>query len=166
MAIDRIRVNERSSRTVTFTLKDNTGTVIPLTAIDSATVTLFDLDTYVPGASPAEGVINGRDGQDVKNAHDGTIHATSGLVTLAMQPDDNVIVTPRRQVERHRLEFQFVTTSGAELDYQIEVEVVNLRKASWWQGLWDRRRSARVSHPAGAAFATTPVPNARIAPDA
>ena len=130
MAIDRIRVNESSSRTVTFTLLDNAGAAIPLSAISTAQLTLYDLDTYVPGASPAEGIINSRDAQDVLNANDVTIHSTSGLVTWAMQPDDNIIVTLRRQVERHRAEFRFVTTNGAELDYQFEVEVVNLRKAS------------------------------------
>jgi len=130
VAIDRIRANESSSRTVTFTLLDNADVAIPLTAISTAQLTLYDMDTYVPGASPAAGIINSRDAQDVLNTNNVTIHATSGLVTWAMQPDDNVIVTVRRQIERHRAEFRFVTTSGAELDYQFEVEVVNLRKAS------------------------------------
>jgi hypothetical protein len=129
VAIDRIRVNERSSKTNSFTLLDNVNVAVPLTAISIAELTLYDVDTYVP-ASPAEGILNSRDGQDVLNTNDVTIHATSGLVTWAMQPDDNVIVTLRRQVERHRAEFRFVTTSGAELDYQFEVEVVNLRKAT------------------------------------
>lgn len=130
MAIDRIRVNEHSSKTISFTLKDNTGTAVPLSDIDTATLTGYDLDTYTPTSSPVDGILNSRDAQNIKNANNVTIHSTSGLVTFAMQPDDNVIVTSRRQVERHRYEFRFVTTSGAELDYQIEVEVVNLRKAA------------------------------------
>jgi hypothetical protein len=130
MAITRIRLNERSSRTVTFTLKDNADVVVPLADIDTATLTLFDLDTYVPGASPAEGIINSRDAQDVLSANNVTIHATSGLVTWAMQADDNPIVTARRQVERHRAEFHFVV-NGVELHADpIEFEVVNLRKAT------------------------------------
>lgn len=128
MAIDRIRVNEQSSITVTFYLKDNTGTVVPLSAIVTAQLTLYDLGTYAPGASPVVGIINDRDWQDIKDANNVTIHATSGLVTWLMQPEDNPIVTLRRQIERHRAEFRFVTTSGAELDYQVELEVVNLRK--------------------------------------
>ncbi len=130
MAIDRVRVNEQSSKTVSFTLKDNTGTVIPLTAISTATLTLYDMGTYVPNGSPVVGIINGRDAQNVKNANNVTLHATSGLVTWSMQPADNEIVTSRRQIERHRAEFRFVLTNAAELDYQMEIEVVNLRKAA------------------------------------
>lgn len=130
MAIDRIRVNEQSSKTITFTLKDNAGAAVPLSAIDTATLTLYDMDTGTPGASPTTGIINGRDAQNIKNAHDVTIAATSGLITWELQPEDSVIVTARRQVERHRAEFLFVATSGATLDYQLEIEVVNLRKAS------------------------------------
>jgi hypothetical protein len=131
MPIDRLTgITERSSRTVTFTVADNAGTAVPLASIATAGLTLYDCDTYVPGASPTVGVLNGRDAQDVKNLNNVTIHSTSGLVTWAMQPDDNVIVTLRRQVERHRAEFRFVTTGGAEIDYQFEIEVTNLRKAS------------------------------------
>lgn len=130
MAIDRIRANEQSSKTVTFTLLDNLGSAIPLANVATAQLTLFDWDTYVPGGSPVTGIINTRDVQDVLNTNDVTIAATSGLVTWSMQPEDNPIVTVRKQIERHRAEFRFVTTSGAELDYQFEVEVVNLRKAS------------------------------------
>jgi hypothetical protein len=129
MAIDRVRVNEQSSRTVQFTLKDNTNTVVPLASLSTVTLTLFDWGTYAPGASPVVGILNSRDAQNVKNTNNVTVHATSGLVTWSMQPDDNIIVTLRRQIERHRAEFRFVLTSGAELDYQMEVEVVNLRKA-------------------------------------
>ncbi len=128
MAIDRVRVNEQSSRTVSFLLKDNTNTVVPLSSLMTLTLTLYDLMTYVPGASPVVGILNSRDAQDVKNANNVTVHATSGLVTWSMQPDDNIIVTARRQVERHRAEFRFVVGS-AELDYQMEIEVLNLRKA-------------------------------------
>ena len=131
MAIDRVRnVNEQSSRTVSFTLKDNTGTVVPLTSIDTVTLTLYDMGTYAPGASPAVGILNSRDSQNVKNTNQVTIHATSGLVTWAMVPDDNIIVTPRRQIERHRAEFHFLTTTGVALDYEMEIEVKNLRKAA------------------------------------
>lgn len=128
MAIDRIRANERSSKTVSFTLKDNAGTVVPLADIDTATLTLVDWDTHVPGESP-NAVINDRDAQDVKNANQVTIHATSGLVTWAMEPDDNIIVTARRQIERHRAEFRFVVDS-AELVYPLEIDVINLRSVS------------------------------------
>ncbi len=126
MAIDRIRVNEGSSRTVSFTLKDGTGTAVPLSSLTTAQLTLYDVQTYVPAGSPVVGILNGRSAQDVINTNDVTVHATSGLVTWAMQPEDNVIVTSRRQVERHRARFRFVV-SGVELNYPIEIEVVNMR---------------------------------------
>ena len=130
MAIERLRANEQSSRTVTFTLLDNASLPVLFADVATAQLTLFDMDTYVPGGSPVTGIINTRDAQNVLNTNDVTIAATSGLVTWSMQPEDNLIVTVRKQIERHRAEFRFVTTSGAELDYQFEVEVVNLRKAS------------------------------------
>jgi hypothetical protein len=125
VAITRIRLNEHSSRTVTFYLKDNAGVVVPLADIDEAELTLYDVETFVYGASPAEGIINNRDAQNVLNANNVTIHATSGLVTWAMQPDDNPIVTARRQIERHRAEFRF-EVNGVELHADpIEFEVGN-----------------------------------------
>jgi len=127
--LDRVRVHEQSSKTVTFTLLDPAGVAVPLANISTAQLTLLDLDTYVPGASPTVGIINSREGQDIRNAHNVTIHSTSGLVTWEMQPGDNPIVTLHRQIERHRAEFRFVTTASAELNYPIEIEVVNLRKA-------------------------------------
>ncbi len=130
MAIERLRINERSSRTVTFYLKDNLGNPIPAASLDSLTLTLYDIGTFAPDSgSPSDGIINARNGQDVLNANNVTVHASSGLVTWAMQPEDNIIVTLRRQIERHRAEFVPVA-NGVELDYQFEIEVLNLRKAS------------------------------------
>lgn len=128
--MDRVRVNERSAKTVTFTLTDSAGTVVTLATINTAQLTLYDLETYNPGDSPLTGILNNRDLQDVKNANNVTIHVTSGLVTWVSQPDDNVIETPRRQVERHRAEFRFTLTDGTQLSYQVELEVVNMRKAA------------------------------------
>ncbi len=136
MAIDRIRVTEQASAIHTFTLRDPTGTVVPLVNLLTATLTLYDLLTYVPGTSPEDGILNARAAQDVKNAHHVTIHPTSGLVTWELQPADNPIVTARRQVERHRAEFRCVVDVGVSpavdpvtIDYQLEIEVVHRRTA-------------------------------------
>lgn len=126
--MDRIRCTENSTKVVTFTILDQAGDPVPSASLTAATLTLFDLQSGT-GGSPAIGVLNSRDGQDIKNAHNVTIHATSGLVTWTMQPADNIIVTERRQVERHRAMFTF-TWSGGSFDYEFEIEVVNLRKAS------------------------------------
>lgn len=131
--MDRIRVNELSSRIVDFDVLDSDGVVIPAANITVAQLTLYDCDTFVPGASPAEGIINSRDAQSVLNANNVVI-ADSGspankLVTWTMQPEDNPIVTPRRQIERHRAEFHFAFTTG-EYNTTFEIEVMNLGKAS------------------------------------
>lgn len=129
MAIDRIRdVNERSSKVVTFTLKDQAGAPVPAASLTAAELTLYDVETY-ENASPAVGILNDRQGQNVLNLNNVTIHSTSGLVTWTMQPEDNVIVTERRQVERHRAMFHFAW-SGGSFDYECEIEVVNLRSAA------------------------------------
>lgn len=129
MAINRVRANELSSLTITATIVDSTQTAVPLSDISSATITLYDLETYQPTGSPIVGIINNRDAQDILNTNNVTIHATSGLLTWAVQPDDNPIVTPIRQIERHRAELHVVFTSG-EFNYQCEIEVINLRKAA------------------------------------
>jgi hypothetical protein len=121
--MDRIRVNEGSSKTVTFTITNEVGTAIPSSELTAATLTLYDLGTYVPGASPVVGIINSRNGQDVLNTNDVTIHATSGLVTWVMQPEDNPIINTRRQVERHRANIGFEWSTG-QFHFELEVDVV------------------------------------------
>jgi len=124
--MDRVRVNEGESEPVTFILRDTaTSLPVPLADIDSATLTLYDLETYDRDASPVAGIINGRDGQDVLTDPTIVIHATSGLVTWTMQPDDNPVFTRRRQIERHRAVFHF-DVGGLVENYQIEVEVVRI----------------------------------------
>lgn len=128
MAIDRVRVNEGSTKLIEFDILDEDGEGVPVASLSSATLRLFDLDTYVPGASPAEGILNDRHDQDVLNDNDVTINS-SGHVVFTMQPDDNVIVTPRRQIERHRALFAFTWATGT-YQQEIEIEVVNLRGAA------------------------------------
>ncbi len=134
MSIDRIRVNERSSKVVTFTILDDAGLPVPVSAISVATLTLYDFQTGQIGGSPQVGILNNRQDQDVLNANDVTIDS-AGLVTWIMQPEDNIISTERRQIERHRAMFSFTwsigspTIAGAST-YECEIEVVNLRKAA------------------------------------
>lgn len=129
MALTRLRVNELSSFTITATILDQASQPVPLSDITVATLTLFDLETYNPSGSPIVGIINSRDAQDVLNANNVTIHATSGLLTWVMQPADNPIVTTRRQIERHRAELHVEFVSG-EFNAEWEIEVLNLRKAA------------------------------------
>src|SRR5687768_6325182 len=105
MAIDRVRVNERSTKVIEFDILDQAGAAVPAASLSAATLTLVDLDTYVQG-SPSEGIINARDAHNVLNANQVTISA-AGHVVWTMQPGDNPIVTSRRQIERHRAMFRF-----------------------------------------------------------
>ncbi len=122
--MDTVRVDRESSTVVTFTLENEAGLAIPLAQLTGAFRTLIDEETYDPGASPAVGVLNARDWQDILNAHDVTIHSTSGLVTWTMQPEDNLIVTPRRQVERHIATF-VATWDGGQVVQPFEIDVRN-----------------------------------------
>ena len=132
MAIDRFRFNERSTGVIEGDIIDADGNLVPAEDLTEATLTLYDLETVIPGNSPA-GQINGRDGQDVLNANDVSIDAVSpstiGHFIWSVQPEDNIIVTERRQVERHRAMFRFAWATG-EFRYECEIEVVNLRMAS------------------------------------
>lgn len=118
-ASDRI-INERSSKTYTFTLLDDDDTAIPLASISTLTLTL---DT------PDGTVINSRTSQDVKNANNVTVHATSGLVTWTMQPADNQIVssdvTDRTQ-ETHRATWVVTLSDGRSFTYRETFQIIAL----------------------------------------
>lgn len=128
MAIDRVRVNEESTKVIEFDILDEDDEGVPATSLATATLTLYDMDTFTSDVSPDEGIINSRDGQNVLNTNDVAIDS-EGHVIWTMDPDDNPIVTERRQVERHRALFLF-TWSGGQFKQEIEIEVVNLRGAA------------------------------------
>lgn len=133
MAITRVRFTEGSSGFVRFQLTDQAGEPVIFDGLTEGTLTLWDMETSVPGASPAEGIINNRDQQDVLPEgspleENNVSYESNGYVRWDLQPEDNVIVNPRRQVERHRAMFVF-GWEGGSLNYELEIEVVNLRRA-------------------------------------
>ena len=77
-------VQEDSSATWTGYIRDAAGVAIASADIVALTITLYDKLT---GAA-----INSRTAQDILNANNVTVHATSGLITWEIQPLDNVIV--------------------------------------------------------------------------
>jgi len=128
MAIDRFRFTERSAGTISGFIQDENGDGVDPATLTAATLTLYDLDTYVPGASPVVGIVNNRDAQNVNGVNDVTFPSNSpidGEFVWAVQPADNIIVTERRQVERHLAEFTF-TWSGGSFVYRCEIDVENL----------------------------------------
>jgi hypothetical protein len=116
---DRI-INEGSTRTYKITLLDSDGeTPIPSADVTSILATLYDIETG--------GIINDREDQSIKNENNGTYHATSGLLTLTLQADDNTVVTerPHGERERHRLELVVTLTNGTIFTYYEEFEIVS-----------------------------------------
>jgi len=137
MAIDRFRFRERTSGTIEGDIVDRAGTPVPASALTAATLTLYDWETGANSSgSPRPGIINSRDEQDILQTHNVTIDS-AGHFIWNVQPEDNIIVTDRRQIERHRAMFLFEwDASGAsppeagQLRLEVELEVVNLRLAA------------------------------------
>jgi hypothetical protein len=127
MALDRFRFDEHTSGTIEGDIVDANGDPVPAASLTSAELTLYDWDTGAGGGSPQPGIINGRESQDILNSNNVTIDS-DGHFVWSVQPDDNVIITQRRQVERHRAMFLFAW-SGGEFRFECELDVVNLRLA-------------------------------------
>lgn len=130
----RERFNEGASGFIRAQIVDQTGTPVDADAFTSATLTLYDMETYLPG-SPAEGILNDRDAQDILGVGsppaemNNVVYQANGYFQWNLQPEDNVIVNPRRQIERHRAVFRFTWATGS-FPYEIEIEVVNLRSVA------------------------------------
>lgn len=102
-------VPEEASFQYTGYIKDETGTVIPLASLTTLTLTLYNKAT---GA-----IINSRNAQNVKNANNVTVHATSGLVTWSAKPADNPIIDTTLdagETEEHVALFEWTYNSGAD----------------------------------------------------
>lgn len=132
MPLIRERFNEGSSGFIRAQLVDQNGDPVEEQNLSAATLTLWDVETGSAQVSPSEGIINTREAQDILGSgsplgdNDVTYEA-NGYFRWDVQPEDNVIVNPRRQVERHRALLIFSWTGG-QLTYEVEIEVVNLRR--------------------------------------
>lgn len=115
------RQPERTSGDLTFTLKDNLGVAVPLATITSLRVTLYDRSTGT--------IINSRNNQDVLNANNVTVHATSGLVTWSVQPADMAVAAGSTATYQNRIAL-FVVKWAAdtkERAHEIVIPIENLR---------------------------------------
>lgn len=116
-------INEGNSFVYTATLLDENSTAIPLSVINSLTLTLFDAGTGT--------IINNRNGQDVLNTNQVTVHATSGLLTWAGLPADNAIVDSGKvqdSLEQHVALFRVVYSSTKALNHILELYIRQLLK--------------------------------------
>jgi|SRR5690606_14744544 len=117
-----IECDEESWFTVTLTLQDEAGTVIPSASIDAITCTL--IDEY------SGETVNSRSDQDVFDANNGTMHETSGLFTWEVQTLDTTIVntgTPIGEFERHMATFTLTWDTSKKLHWRVLLKVRNLR---------------------------------------
>lgn len=117
-------IPEKSSAVITMTLVDETGAPVPLAAIQTATLTIYALD------EDGQPLINAVDHVDIKNVGRGTIHNTSGLLTLRLGSLDNSIVNSTNDLEWHRLLIEVGYNSTDVLKQEISAQVRNLNKVS------------------------------------
>lgn len=115
---------ELTSSEYTFTLKDEDGVAIPSASLAALILTLKDVATST--------VINLRTAQNVLNADNVTVHATSGLVTWKVQPLDMVISNTYQLQERHRATFTATTTASpaVKLNHEVTIYVENFADAA------------------------------------
>lgn len=113
-------LSERIGAVYTATLKDADEVPITKANLTAITLTLYNV---------ADGtIINSRENQDVKDANNVTIHATTGLLTWNMQPEDNAIVSGAL-LERHRALWKYThTQSGSPGKHEFDFFVRNLTK--------------------------------------
>ena len=94
-------VPERSSRPLTFVMRDHRGDLIPAASISGISATLKDLKTNT--------IINGRNAQAVRNVNGGVL--TDGKFDFLLGELDNVVVSEGR-FQKHRLLLTAVFTDS------------------------------------------------------
>lgn len=118
---DQRTVNEGGSFTYEATLKDEDEVALALASIDSLTLTLVNVAD--------SSVINSRSNQDVKNDNNVTVHATSGLMTWELQPEDTVIIDTtleRDELEAHEATFKLTYATIKKLNWTVKLYVRQL----------------------------------------
>lgn len=101
-------VNEGQSFDLVLTPEDSSGAAIDANDLISLTLTLYDDAT--------DGVINGRNAQDVLGANGGTIES-DGTVTVRLDGSDNVIVGTVAEdgLENHVARLEYTYNDGQQV---------------------------------------------------
>lgn len=106
------RYNEDSDGPFTAVLTDGSGTAVPGSSLVTLTLKITDIDTK----------------RTIRDTDDILVSATvpvssAGILNIQLSADDNPIITPRRQVERHMLLFKYTWADGqAYLEQEVEVK--------------------------------------------
>lgn len=121
----RLIVAEKTTLRLTATLVDEAGVAIPSIGLSSLTLTLYNRDSVL------KEIINSVDGVNILNAGRGTVHATSGLLTIMLEPNDNGVVDAASDLEWHRALIQGTYAAGTKaFKQEIDFQVRNLNKVS------------------------------------
>lgn len=117
-------VAEQTTVRITATLYDEAGVVVPSAAVSALTLTLYSRD------SAAKEIINSVSAVNILNTGRGTLHATSGLLTLTLDPADNSIIDDTQDLEWHRALIQGTYGGGKSFKHEIDWRVRNLNKVT------------------------------------
>lgn len=99
---------ERSSRLITWQFQQPDGTALDNDALETLTVTLYDVTSDM--------VLNGRETQDIlgvaKSGQNNFTLDGTGNVIWYMQPDDNAVLDATRRYEAHIALFEWSWDPG------------------------------------------------------
>lgn len=117
-------VNEGSALKYTATLKDEGGTVLALSAVNTITLTLFEV--------PGQTIINSQNGTNILNLNNGTFAATSGAFTMLFLAADNPIVNAAGEgdLECHEALFKITYSTTKTLNHTVRIYVRQLDKVA------------------------------------
>ena len=117
-------IPEKATWRYTATLKDETETVVAAAQLTTLTLTLYALNAALT-------ILNSVDATNILNTGRGTVHATSGLLTIVFEPADNPVVDATLLEERHLALIQWTYAGGAKAGrHEVEFGVRNLAKVS------------------------------------
>ena len=111
-------IPERSSAKVTFTLKDENGSVVPGSSLTTFTLTLYP-------TTDSTTTINSRNDQNVLNVNGVTVDS-QGVVIWLVDPADNAIIDTDLTVENHIALFEWTWGSGKAGRHEILMTIQNL----------------------------------------
>jgi len=121
----RLVVAEKTTLRITATLLDESGLAIPSAGLTTLTLTLYIRD------STAQEVVNSVNAVDILNVGRGTVHASSGVLTIVLDPADNTIIDSTTDLEWHRILIQGTYAAGAKaFKQECDFQVRNLSKVS------------------------------------
>lgn len=113
-------IRQNTTGRYTVTLKDEDDAAIASASINSITMTYYDQKT--------KRIINSRSAQNVKDANNCTIHATSGLFTWSIQQGDTVILNEKNADEVHVALITVTYSSTKVGSHEVLLKVLNVTK--------------------------------------